>query len=53
LVDDLDICGPIATRWCYLIKRYLGVLKQYVLNKTKLEECMAMGYMYDEALGFV
>jgi hypothetical protein len=24
-----------------------------VLNKTKLEECMAMGYMYDEALGFV
>jgi hypothetical protein len=30
LVDDIDICGPVVTRWCYPIERYLGVLKQYV-----------------------
>jgi len=30
LVDDIDICAPIVTRWCYPIERYLGVLKQYV-----------------------
>jgi hypothetical protein len=23
LVDGLEICGPIATRWCYPIERYL------------------------------
>jgi hypothetical protein len=25
LVDDLDICGLVVTRWCYLVERYLGV----------------------------
>jgi hypothetical protein len=43
LVDGLDICGPVVTRWCYPVERYLGVLKQYVWNKAKLEGCMAMG----------
>jgi hypothetical protein len=28
------------------------MLKHYVHNRAKLEGCMAMVYMYDEALGF-
>jgi hypothetical protein len=34
------------------MESYLYVLKKYVRNKAKLEACMALGYMYDEALGF-
>jgi hypothetical protein len=30
LVDELDICGPIATRWMYPIERYMKTLKFYV-----------------------
>ncbi len=30
LVDDLDICGPIVTRWCYQVERYLRMLNQFV-----------------------
>jgi hypothetical protein len=52
VVDELQICGPISTRWCYSIERYLLVLKRYVHNKAKLEGCMASRYMYDEAFGF-
>ncbi len=51
LVDELKICGLIATRWFYPIKPYSYVLKKYLKNKAKLEACMASGYMYDEALG--
>jgi hypothetical protein len=52
LIDDLEICGPVGARLCYPIERYLVVLKHYVRNRVKLEGYMAMGYMYDEALGF-
>jgi len=52
LVDELEICGPIAACWCYPIERYLNVLKKYVRNKANLEGCNTFGYMYDEALGF-
>jgi hypothetical protein len=52
LVDDLEICGLVGTRWCYPIERYLVILKHYVCNRAKPEGCMAMGYMYDEAFGF-
>jgi len=52
LVKDLEICGPVGARWCYPIERHLCVLKRYVRNKAKPKGSMAMGYMYDEALGF-
>jgi hypothetical protein len=52
LVDELKICGLMGSRWCYPIERHLHVLKKYVRKKTKPEGCMALRYMYDEALGF-
>ncbi len=42
----------MGARCCYLVERYLNVLKKYVRNKVQLEACMATGYMYDKALGF-
>jgi hypothetical protein len=52
LVDELEICGLVATHWCYPIERYLNVLKKYVCNKANLEGCIAFECLYDEALGF-
>lgn len=51
LIDELEICGLVATRWCYLVERYLFVLKKHMKNKAKLEGCIASSYI-DEALGF-
>jgi len=42
----------MGVRCCYLVERYLNVLKKYVRNKVQPKACMATGYMYDEALGF-
>ncbi|KAL3675553.1 hypothetical protein R1sor_025501 [Riccia sorocarpa] len=53
LVEEIDIAGPVATRWMYHVERYLGTLKQYVRSKYRPEGCMAEGYMMDEALGFI
>ena len=52
LVDELEICGPVHSRWCYSVERYLGVLTKYVRDKSKPEAGMATGYMIDESLGF-
>jgi hypothetical protein len=51
LVDKLDFCGLVATRWNYFIKRYMKMLKQYVRNMARLEASMAKGYIQDECLG--
>jgi len=33
LVEKLEICGLVASRWCYPIERYLYVLKKYALQQ--------------------
>jgi hypothetical protein len=53
IVDELDICGPIATRWMYPIKRYMKTLKLYVRNMAWPEASMVEGYIQDECLGFI
>jgi hypothetical protein len=53
LVEELDICGPVATRWMYPIERYMKTLKNYVRNKARPEACMAEEYLKDESIGFV
>ncbi len=37
LVDELDLCGPVATRWMYPIERYMKILKICVPNMARLE----------------
>jgi hypothetical protein len=53
LVDELDMCGPVSTRWMYPIERYMKTLKHYVRNMVTPEACMAEGYVRDECLGFI
>jgi hypothetical protein len=52
LVEELDICGPVHSRWCYSVECYMGVLARYVRDKARPEASMAQGYVADEALGF-
>jgi hypothetical protein len=52
LVNELEICGPVGARWCYLVERYLNVLKRYVRNRARPLAYMACDYMYDEVLRF-
>jgi hypothetical protein len=53
LVDELNLCGPMATKWMYLVERYMKTLKTYVQNMARLEGFMAKGYIRDECLGFI
>lgn len=52
LVEELAQCGPVHSRWCYLVERFMGVLADYVRNMARPEASMASGYRDDEALGF-
>ena len=31
LVRELDLCGPVSTRWMYHVERYMKTLKSHVL----------------------
>jgi hypothetical protein len=53
LVQELDLCGPVTTRWMYPIERYMKTLKGYVWNMARPEASMAEGYLKDECIGFV
>jgi hypothetical protein len=52
LVEELDIYGPIHTRWMYPMERYMKALKWFVRNMARLEGNMGMSYSIEEALGF-
>jgi hypothetical protein len=60
LVHELDICGPMTTRWMYPVERwmypverYMKTLKAYVQNMVRPEASMAEGYLKDECIGFM
>lgn len=50
---ELYWCGPVHARWMYSGERYMGHLKTLVRNKARPEGSIAMGYIIEEALGFV
>ena len=52
LVQQLDLCGPVHTRWMYPMERYMKTLKGYVRLRSNPEGSMAQGYIMDEAVGF-
>lgn len=52
LVEEVEICGPVHTRWMYPIERYLKTLKGYVRNRARPEGCMAECHSLVEALGY-
>jgi hypothetical protein len=52
LVEELDLCGHVHTRWMYPFERYMKALKGYVRNMAWPGGSMANGYSIEEALGF-
>ena len=52
LVEELDLCGHVHSRWMYAMERYMKALKGFVRNKARPEGGMAEGYAIQEALGF-
>lgn len=50
---QLRWCGPVHSRWCYGIERFLFHLKGYIKNRARPEACIANGHLYSEALGFI
>lgn len=52
IVEEVEICGPVHTRWMYPIERHMKTLKAYVRNRDKPEGSMAEGYTIVQALGF-
>jgi hypothetical protein len=52
LVEELEICGLVHTRWMYPIEHYLKTLKGYVFNKEKTKGSMAECHAFEEALAF-
>jgi hypothetical protein len=53
LAQELDLCGPVGTRWMYPVERYMKNLKGYVRNMARPEPSMGEGYLKDECLGLV
>lgn len=46
LVEVVEICDLVHTRWMYPIERYLKTLKVYVRNRERLKGSMAEGYVF-------
>jgi hypothetical protein len=53
IVEELDMCGPVTTRWMYPVERYMKTLKNYVCNMARPEASMAKGYIKEECIGLV
>ncbi|KAL6584538.1 hypothetical protein OROMI_003827 [Orobanche minor] len=52
LCKEVEFGGPVHLRWMFGIERYLCKLKSYVRNRSKLEGCIAEGYLVEECLTF-
>jgi hypothetical protein len=52
LVEELYICGPVHSRWMYLVERYLKTLKDYVRTYARPKASMAEEYAMSETLGY-
>ena len=53
IIEELDMCGSLSTRWMYPVHGYMKPLKNYVCNMARPEASMAEGYVQEECLGFV
>jgi hypothetical protein len=52
LMEELEICSLVHTRWMYLIEHYLKTSKGYACNKARPEGSMVEGYAFEKTLGF-
>jgi hypothetical protein len=53
LVNELDMCEPVHTRWMYCVEHLNKVVKRYVRNMAQPEVLMATRYLMDETLRLI
>jgi len=53
LVDELNMCRLVHTRWMYYVERLNKVLKGYVRNMAQPKASMATEYLMDETLRLI
>ena len=53
LVEELELFGPVHTRWMYSVERINKVLKGYVNNMARPEARMAKAHVLGEAIELV
>ncbi len=51
LVEELDLCGLVHTRWMYPMERYMKV-RRHVRNMARPKGNMVTRYAIEKALGF-
>ncbi len=52
LVEELDLCGLVSTRWMYCIERMNKVMNGYVRCMQQPERCMVGGSAMEVSMGF-
>ena len=52
IVKEINILGPIFLHNMFPFERYMSVLKKYVRNRSRPEECIAKGYGTEEVIEF-
>ena len=52
LVREVRLCGPVYLRWMYPFERFMKVLKSYVRNRNRPEDCIVECYSAKEAIEF-
>ncbi|XP_021846923.2 uncharacterized protein [Spinacia oleracea] len=50
LVREIQLCGPAYLRYMYPVERYMKILKDYVMNGSRPEGCIAERYVLEEAI---
>jgi hypothetical protein len=52
LVEEIRILGPVFLHDMFPFERFMGVLKKYVRNRSRLEESISKGYGTEEVIEF-
>ena len=47
IVREVELCGPVYLRWMYPFRRYIKVLKNYVRNRHRPEDCITESYIVE------
>lgn len=52
MIYETKMCGPARIRWMYPVERYLKILKEYVMNRSRPEGCIAERYLIEKEIEF-
>jgi hypothetical protein len=50
LLEEVELGGPVHSRWLYFLERYMKTLKSMVRQKKNPEGSMSEGYLAQESL---